>query len=59
MPVGHLKSVSWKFVDTNYFVFQASEGYKFGQNAWFESYLHNFGEVCDRIKLYAILAENE
>ena len=43
----------------SYLFLQASEGYKFGQNAWFESYLHNFGEVCDRIKLYAILAENE
>ena len=38
---------------------QASLGYKFGQNPWFEAYLHNFGEVCDRIRLYALLQENE
>ena len=37
---------------------QAREGYKFGENAWFESFLYNFGEVCDRIKLYALLQDN-
>ena len=37
---------------------QASEGFKFGENAWFESFLYNFGEVCDRIKLYALLQDN-
>ena len=37
---------------------QAMDGYKFGQNAWFDSYLFNFGEVCDRIKLFALLEDN-
>ena len=37
---------------------QAREEYKFGQNPWFDSFLYNFGEICDRIKLYAILEEN-
>lgn len=37
---------------------QAGDGFKFGQNAWFESFLYNFGEVCDRIKLYALLEDN-
>ena len=37
---------------------QAGAGFKFGENAWFESYLYNFGEVCDRIKLYALLQDN-
>ena len=37
---------------------QAKEDYKFGQNPWFESFLFNFGEVCDRIKLFALLQDN-
>ena len=37
---------------------QAKEGFKFGQNAWLDSYLYNFGEVCDRIKLFALLEDN-
>ena len=37
---------------------QASEGFKFGQNAWFDAFLFNFGEICDRIKLYALLEDN-
>lgn len=37
---------------------QAAAGYKFGQNAWFETFLYNFGEMCDRIKLYALLEDN-
>ena len=37
---------------------KAGEGFKFGQNAWFEAFLYNFGEVCDRIKLYALLEDN-
>ena len=37
---------------------QAREEYKFGQNSWFESFLFNFGEVCDRIKLFALLQDN-
>lgn len=38
---------------------QAKEGFKFGQqNAWFDAYLYNFGEVCDRIKLFALLQDN-
>lgn len=34
-------------------------GFRFGDNPWFESFLYNFEEVADRIKLYAILHENE
>lgn len=37
---------------------QAGEGFKFGQNAWFEAFIFNFGEICDRIKLYALLEDN-
>ena len=37
---------------------QAREQFKFGQNPWFDSFLYNFGETCDRIKLYAILEDN-
>ena len=37
---------------------QAREEFKFGQNPWFGSFLYNFGETCDRIKLYAILEDN-
>lgn len=37
---------------------QAKEGFKFGQQPWFDAYLYNFGEVCDRIKLYALLQDN-
>ena len=37
---------------------QAREEFKFGQNPWFDSFLYNFGEICDRIKLYAILEDN-
>ena len=37
---------------------QAREGYKFCDNAWFAAFLYNFGEVCDRVKLYALLEDN-
>ena len=37
---------------------QAREEFKFGQNVWFEAFLFNFGEVCDRVKLFALLEDN-
>jgi len=37
---------------------QAREEFKFGHNPWFDSFLYNYGEICDRIKLYAILEDN-
>ena len=38
---------------------QTSHGYKFGENPWFDAFLYNFGETCDRILLYAILEEHK
>ena len=37
---------------------QADPGMNFAANAWFQAFLFNFGEVLDRIKLFAILQEH-
>ena len=31
----------------------------FSDNAWFQAFLYNFGEVMDRVKLFALLQDNE
>lgn len=31
----------------------------FDSNAWFQAFIHNFGELLDRVKLFAILQQNE
>ena len=31
----------------------------FGGNAWFQAFIYNFGEVMDRVKLFALLQDNE
>ena len=38
---------------------QAGEGSGYADNAWFQAFIHNFIEVLDRVKLFAILQENE
>ena len=38
---------------------QADVGFGYADNAWFQAFIHNFGEVLDRVKLFAILQENE
>ena len=38
---------------------QAGEGHGYADSAWFQAFIHNFGEVLDRVKLFAILQENE